>query len=267
MDRDVWLTVVTVVRNDAGGLRVTGDSVARQDRAGVEHLIVDGASSDDTRGVLREMEADSRIVSEPDAGIYDAMNKGWRLARGRYVQYLNAGDVYATPEELAWVRQQVGSAGPAWLRTRVRFVDAAGNPTRPVGSSAIDDHFWWGWQTTLHQGAFMTRDLLQGLGGFDPHMRVQGDFDLMLRALQAGVIPLRRDRVTGAVDASGVSPRLWRVGYGEMHRARTREVSAARRLASRIDLGAHLGVVTARRGARRSLEAVLGADRVTRLRG
>ena len=268
MRGDNWLTVVTVVRNDAAGLLRTSDSVAGQMVPGVQHLIVDGDSDDDTPDVLAALATRpaTRVISEADRGIYDAMNKGWRHADGRYVQYLNAGDVYSSPHELPWIRDRVVDDSPSWLRTQVRFVDTAGVQTRPVAATAIDDRFWWGWQATLHQGAFMTRDLLQELGGFDIGMRVQGDFDLMLRAWRAGCRPRLVDRVTVDVDASGVSTQLWRVGYREMHVARTRGASVPRTLASRLDLGAHVATVGAKRTARRGLEAVLGEDRVKRLR-
>lgn len=267
MSGGAWLTVVTVVRNDALGLAATADSVATQDLDGVTHLVVDGASTDATREVLAGLASRpaTRIVSESDRGIYDAMNKGWRLADDGYVQYLNAGDVYASSGELAWVRSRVAQT-PHWLRTRVRFVDGSGAQTRPVGSAHIDDRFWWGWQTTLHQGAFMTRELLAELSGFDDRMRVQGDFDLMLRAWERGIRPGVDDRVTVDVDASGVSTQLWRVGFQEMHVSRSRGRSGARRAVSRLDLAAHVGVVGGKRLARRSLEAVLGADRVSQLR-
>lgn len=272
MSREVWLTVVTVVRNDAAGLAATSDSVAAQDLTGVRHLVIDGASTDSTRDILAGIatRASTRVVSEPDRGIYDAMNKGWRLAGegmapSGYVQYLNAGDVYATAEELAWVRRRI-AANPAWLRTRVRFIDDAGAQTRPVGNSRIDDRFWWGWQTTLHQGAFMTRELLAAMSGFDDGMKVQGDFDLMLRVLESGTRPLVDDRVTVDVDASGVSTQLWRTGFREMHHSRSRGRAVPRRVVSRLDLAAHIGVVGGKRVARRSLEALLGPERVSRLR-
>lgn len=264
-----WLTIVTVVRNDAAGLTDTARSIARQRvDPGVEHLVVDGASTDDTRTVLKRLSsvAGVRVVSEPDGGIYDAMNKGWRGARGFWIQYLNAGDVYASDTELAWVRARLAAHPAEWLRTRVRFVNSAGQQTRPVGSSRIDANFWWGWQTTLHQGAFMSRDLLQRLGGFDDRTRVQGDFDLMLRAVRSGCRPWVEDRVTVDVDASGVSTQLWRVGFGEMHRARCRGRGRLVSMASSLDHGVHLGVVAGRRSARRGLEWALGPERVSQLR-
>lgn len=268
MNLGPWLTIVTVVRNDASGLADTARSVARQQLAGIEHLVIDGASTDETRDVLAGLSAVAgvRVISEPDRGIYDAMNKGWRGAKGFWVQYLNAGDVYATDSELEWVRARLAAQPGEWLRTRVRFVDARGEQTRPLGESRIDDRFWWGWQTTLHQGAFMSRELPQRLGGFDDQMRVQGDFDLMLRGLESGCRPVVDDRVTVDVDASGVSTTMWRVGFGEMHQSRSRGRGPVARAVSHADHAVHVGVVAGRRTARRALERVLGADRVSRLR-
>ena len=87
------LSIVTVVRNDAGRLRRTLESVARQKSARVEYLVIDGASTDATLELIRSHEGlIDRWVSEPDGGIYDAMNKGTGLCRGRFLMFLNAGD-------------------------------------------------------------------------------------------------------------------------------------------------------------------------------
>lgn len=87
------LSIVTVVRNDARRLLRTLESVARQKSDRIEYLVVDGASSDGTPDLIRSHQGlIDRWVSEPDAGIYDAMNKGTRLCTGRYLMFLNAGD-------------------------------------------------------------------------------------------------------------------------------------------------------------------------------
>ena len=103
------LSIVTVVRNDAGRLLRTLESVARQKSDRIEYLVVDGASTDATLELIRSHEGlIDRWVSEPDRGIYDAMNKATGLCRGRYLMFLNAGDeliadvgslVEASPEE------------------------------------------------------------------------------------------------------------------------------------------------------------------------
>ena len=100
------LTVVTVCRNALADLKPTLESVLRQKAKGsisIEHVVVDGASTDGTPEWLTEQFAAGNIeqyVSEPDRGIYDAMNKGINLARGQVLAFLNAGDTY-TDEDLA----------------------------------------------------------------------------------------------------------------------------------------------------------------------
>lgn len=266
-----WLTVVTVVRNDADALARTVASVASQDVAGVEQLVIDGASTDGTIEIAHSLASSHhflRVVSEPDAGIYDAMNKGLRRARGAIVQYLNAGDVYVDSRQLNWVRDRLaGDGGTPWLRTRVRFVDAAGRPTRPLSDVRIDlAGFRRGRQAVFHQGAFMSRDLLLELGGFDTQFRIVADFDLMRRALEMGVRPVADDRVTVDVDAGGVSTQRWRQSLWESHRSRTGDVGPAAAAASWISTCVRVARVGARRAVRSSAEAVLGVERVSRLR-
>ena len=90
------ISVVTVCRNSSSTLRDALDSVARQRRGGfeVEHIVVDGGSSDGTVGILKSY-GGLKWVSEPDNGTYDAMNKGIRMATGDVVGILNADDVLA----------------------------------------------------------------------------------------------------------------------------------------------------------------------------
>lgn len=94
------VSVVTVCRNDIEGLRRTVASVAALRGVEVEHVVVDGASTD---GTPRWLAAQSGIrwVSEPDGGIYDAMNKGVAMASGDWVIFMNAADTFATPDGLA----------------------------------------------------------------------------------------------------------------------------------------------------------------------
>jgi glycosyltransferase involved in cell wall biosynthesis len=266
---DPWLTVVTVVRNDRQALLDTMASVAGQGAADVEHLIIDGASDDGTReAALSAARGNERIavVSEPDDGIYDAMNKGIRLARGRLLQYLNAGDVYAGAGELAWVRARI-SPGVDWLRTRVRFVDSAGRPTRPLAASRIDPAgFHGGRQDVFHQGAFMSRRLLTDMNGFDTRFRVVADYDLTRRVLRAGVVPHVDDRVTVLVDASGVSTQQWRRSLWEMHSSRSQGAGVLHRSTSYADTLMRVVEVGARRGLRVAVQSWLGEERTSRLR-
>lgn len=95
-------SIITITFNAAGVLPMTLESVAEQSCRDFEHLLIDGASTDDTISVARQLGGkDLRIVSEPDNGLYDAMNKGLHFARGKYVIFLNAGDAFAAPVTLS----------------------------------------------------------------------------------------------------------------------------------------------------------------------
>ena len=262
------LTVVTVVRNDPQALRLTLASLQEQDLDDVEHLIVDGASTDDTGQVAAGAAADygARVISEPDQGVYDAMNKGISLSRGTHIQFLNAGDTYTSSDELAWAVAQLRT-GTAWLRTRVRFVDEDRNPTRPLAAAAVAfTDFAWGRQPVFHQGAFMAQRLLSDLGGFDTDLTIAADFDLSLRALAAGVTPQVSDRVTVDVDAAGLSTEEWRKSLWEMHRSRTSDPINMPRGRSWSATAGKTLETGARRGIRKTADAVLGRERVSRWR-
>ena len=96
------LSIITINYNDAEGLRKTLASVAMQTYPHIEHIIVDGGSSDNSVEVIREYESSlaSRLkwISEKDTGIYNAMNKGIRMATSEYIQILNSGDILAAPD-------------------------------------------------------------------------------------------------------------------------------------------------------------------------
>lgn len=96
------ISVITITYNAADVLPPTLKSVREQDCTDFEHIIIDGASSDDTILLARrEGKEGIRIFSEPDKGLYDAMNKGLRAARGEFVLFLNAGDTFAAPDVLS----------------------------------------------------------------------------------------------------------------------------------------------------------------------
>lgn len=95
------VTIITVCRNHAKELERTIRSVESQTWQEKEHLVIDGASTDDSLDVIKAHEASiTRWVSEPDQGIYDAMNKGVKMAQGEWVIFMNAGDTFAGDDTL-----------------------------------------------------------------------------------------------------------------------------------------------------------------------
>ena len=136
--KPVKITVATVTYNAVGVLQRTLDSVAAQDYAHVEHLIIDGNSHDGTlalfqhyqennsrAGVIHEVNA----ISEPDKGIYDAMNKALAMATGDYIVFLNAGDVFHSPDVLTRIAAAAGGM-PAVIYGNTDIVDGEGRFVR-----------------------------------------------------------------------------------------------------------------------------------------
>ena len=114
----IRITYVTVTYNAAGLLQRTLDSVLQQDYPELVHLIIDGASTDDTLQMVdayieRSNAAENghriQVMSEPDKGIYDAMNKGLRSLDGDYVCFLNAGDFLPAPDTVSRIVEMVRS--------------------------------------------------------------------------------------------------------------------------------------------------------------
>jgi len=182
-DKPRTISVVTVCFNARRTIARTIESVAAQDWPDFEHIIVDGGSTDGTAELVDDLRHDRlRFVSGRDDGIYDAMNKGLRLARGDYVGFLNADDFLAAPDALSAVAGAASAAdcilGGMWL------LDPDGKPTRYV-YSARGFRPWW---LTIgmmppHPAFYARRELLLAAGGFDTRFPVAADFDLIARLI------------------------------------------------------------------------------------
>ena len=184
------ITIITVCFNSARTIADTMRSVACQSHHDLEHVIVDGASNDDTLTIVRSFpERLSRVVSERDAGIYDAMNKGLALATGEFVGFLNADDMLAGPEVLSVIAAAAGTGVDA-VYGDLSYVDKdrTSEVLRYWSSGAFDAaSLRYGWMPP-HPTFYVRRSLVQTLGRFDLRFRIAADYDFMLRYLgQPGI--------------------------------------------------------------------------------
>ena len=177
------LTIVTVCRNARNLLLPTLESVVNQKAKEVlriEHLIIDGASTDGTPEWLAELQAAGKIenyISEPDSGIYDAMNKGIRLARGKVLYFLNAGDVLLSVSALeTCIRPLLSDEAQHAAAPVLRSLDGRQEKDFPC--------FEYVYLRTpcCHQGYFALTDLYRSIGGYDLSYRCLADADFMCRA-------------------------------------------------------------------------------------
>lgn len=211
------ISIITVTYNCAD---VVGDalrSVAQQRLGGIEHIVIDGASNDGTLEVVRSQGAHvSKLVSEPDLGIYDAMNKGLALARGEWVGFLNADDMLAGPDSLARIlaAQDEGTASAADLvYGDLVYVDCA-DTSRVIrywkSGTYAPSRLRYGWMPP-HPTFYARRELLQRVGLFDTQMRIAADYDFVLRCLKQPDIRVRYiPEVLVRMRTGGASNRSWR---------------------------------------------------------
>jgi glycosyltransferase involved in cell wall biosynthesis len=183
----VKLSIVTICRNNAPGLaRTLRSTFANQTGfPDWEQLVVDGASTDGSFAEVDRYRGDPRLgwcVSEPDAGIYDAMDKGAAHARGEHLLFLNAGDELL-PDVLSRVFAEPPGADIVYGDMFAGLGPGARLRTFPEGGDLSPVHFLVGYLP--HPSSFVSRALFERLGGYDRRFRIAGDHDFFLRAVAA----------------------------------------------------------------------------------
>ncbi|MDE6547761.1 MAG: glycosyltransferase [Muribaculaceae bacterium] len=186
MDGRPLISVVTITYNASETLPITMESVKEQTFKDFEHVVIDGASTDDTIGIARKMGTPLlRIVSEPDHGLYDAMNKGIKFARGRYLLFLNSGDKFHTPDTLQAYAEAIERKNPDIIYGDTDIVDIEGKRLGPRHLSAPElltvDSFSKG-MLICHQ-AFMVKKDIAPL--YDTDYRFSADYDWCIRCIKA----------------------------------------------------------------------------------
>jgi glycosyltransferase involved in cell wall biosynthesis len=194
------LSIITICRNDRPGLERTLASIRCQTWPDFELELVDGASTDGTADFVRSLE-DGWIhaTSEPDAGIFDAQNKGWRRARGTWCLFLNAGDRLAAPDVLARVFAETrpedilyGDLLREWP-TRTRLLRM---PDRVSLSYILKG-------ALPHPSTFLRRELIDRFGPYDTSLKIAADHDFFFKAVVSGRATLRHLPFPVAVYAMG----------------------------------------------------------------
>lgn len=191
------VSIITAAYNSGKTLRDTMRSVLSQSYPDFEHIIVDGASMDNTIDVIREMEPryNGRLkwISEPDKGIYDAMNKGIALATGDVIGILNSDDFYTSQGVLTKVSMEMMDNKVDAVFGDIHFVDNDDLLTcvRYYSSRMF---YWWmmpmGYQPA-HPSFYCRKSVYDKYGAFDLTFRVASDFEHLLRLLYVNRIKTR----------------------------------------------------------------------------
>lgn len=206
------ISLITVCRNSAATIEKTLDSVASQSYPWVEYIVVDGASTDDTLLRLQPYKAHiDHIISEPDKGIYDAMNKGIARATGQVVGFLNADDTFEDTQVLETIAQVFADPHIQACYGDLVYVNKENNITRYWQSSPVKrGAFTRGWSPP-HPTFYMRTSCYKQYGSFDLRYPIGNDIELMMRFLEkhqvrAEYIP----KVLVRMLTGGVSNRSWK---------------------------------------------------------
>lgn len=205
------VSIITATYNSAATIRDTLESVRNQSYPDIEHILVDGASRDDTVDIIKSYPHVAKWVSEKDRGIYDAMNKGIRMTTGDIIGILNSDDFYADHTVLAKVVEGLQEDNNHCLYGDLQYIKA-NDPQKVVRTWRSGQFkrksFLYGWMPP-HPAFFVKREVYDRVGLFNTALKSSSDYEIMLRILyknryQAQYIPevLVKMRTGGMSNAS-----------------------------------------------------------------
>ena len=185
------LSIITINRNNVAGLEKTLQSVASQTFKEFEYVIVDGASTDESVEVIKKYESQFthlKWVSEPDSGIYNAMNKGVRMASGEYIQILNSADCLASEDVIERMLSALENAGyPSILYGNMIKCFPDGRKLLDRSFAGHDITMLGMYKGTLnHDPAYIRYDLFEKYGYYDESLKIVSDWKWYLQAVILG---------------------------------------------------------------------------------
>lgn len=186
MNRSISFSVITVTYNAVDTLATTIASVRQQTYSNIQHVIVDGNSTDGTLDVIRKYaNSKTRWISEPDKGLYYAMNKAVTMANGEYICFLNAGDAFHAPDTVENLLKSFGNyLSPDILYGETAIVDAEGkfmHMRRLQAPKRLNKDSFKQGMLVCHQAFIIRRELFEP---YDPAYRYSADFDWAIRMIK-----------------------------------------------------------------------------------
>lgn len=202
------ISIITATFNSSFSIRDCVRSINDQTYPDIEHIIIDGASHDDTLEIIKSMpNRVARIVSEPDMGIYDAMNKGIRIATGEIIGILNSDDLYVDRDVLLKVAGKFDECNCDSLFGDLYYVNRDNTDIIVrtwITKKFVPGSFRKGWHPP-HPTLFLKKEVYEKYGLFDLNFRLAADFEFMLRLFEKHRIssvyipmPMIRMRLGGA---------------------------------------------------------------------
>lgn len=181
------ISIITITFNSAKTLKRALESIQHQTYADIEHVIVDGASTDGTREMIEsyaKAHKNVRWVSEPDDGIYNAINKGIKIATGDVVGFLHSDDIFNSADSIEQIAHAFDESGADIVYGDLQYV-RAGKVVRRWQSNAFHPRsLKYGWMPP-HPTMYVRREVYEQVGPYDEWFRISADYDMILRLFQA----------------------------------------------------------------------------------
>jgi len=211
------ISVITVCFNSQSTIQNAIDSVAGQTWPTIEHIVIDGASRDGTVAIIqRNLNKIAHFVSEPDSGVYQAMNKGLNLATGDVIAFLNSDDIFSNAQVLESVVRTMQDQGLDALYGNVEYFNpnAPGKTIRTYDSGRFSpERIAWGWMPA-HPALFVRSAVYERYGYFREDYRIAGDYEFVARIFKDGQLKsVHLDQVLVRMQTGGLSTAGWGATY------------------------------------------------------
>ncbi len=197
------ISIITVNLNNSDGLLKTIKSVVEQKCSDYEYIVIDGGSTDQSVQVIKQYKDKIQYwVSEPDKGIYNAMNKGIKIAKGEYCYFLNSGDTFNDANILSFVNSNLGENDIVY--GNLKFIDNLSERISIQPEKLELDRFYQG--TLYHPATFIKKELFNQYGKYNEDYKIAGDYEFFLRIFLKGKIVTKYiDYTIAAFDINGIS--------------------------------------------------------------
>ena len=202
------VSIITVVYNNKDTISDTIESVLNQTYQDIEYIVIDGLSSDGTLDVINRYEKRiSKVVSEEDSGIYDAMNKGISISAGEVIGFINADDMLHSSQCIEKIMHLFNDGFDVVYGDKI-YVDRndSSKLLRYWKAGSFDKNkYRYGWMTP-HLSTYIKREVYEKHGGFDTRFKIAADYELMLRFLYKNNLKVKYlPEVIAKMRAGGVS--------------------------------------------------------------
>ncbi|MDC0387089.1 glycosyltransferase [Flavobacteriaceae bacterium] len=182
------ISIITICFNSEKTIFKTLESVKKQSFSNIEHIIIDGASNDKTLEICKEYSNSIKIISEPDNGVYDAFNKGLKLATGEIIGFLNADDVFYSEKAVEDIVNAFSNNETDIVYGNLDYVNKEGKVIRNWISKPYEKGLVKkGWMPA-HPTFYCKKEFYDRLGGYNDSFKIAGDFELCLRFLEVNQI-------------------------------------------------------------------------------